>query len=475
MTHLLIVDDNEDNRNMLSRRLRRRGFDADVAEDGPTALAMLEGDTRYDVVLLDVMMPGMSGLEVLDRVRQRWSSLQLPVIMATARTESEDVVEALTKGANDYVTKPIDFPVLLARLAAAVTMREAHLASAAPPDTSTLDAIGPGTVLHGRYELVGAIGQGGFAVVYEARQTSTGQRVAVKMLHEDLVDEVQLKRFEREMQIIAALRHPHVVRLIDYGHVRSTASVMAPPVQRDGATRGALPANHQPEHEADAFPVPYLVMELLEGKTLQTHLSDEGAYDARSAVDLMLPVVSAVATAHEHRVVHRDLKPANIFLARGVGAAVRPIVLDFGIAKPGGMVELTMPSAFVGTPHYMAPEQALGADQVDERADQYSLAMLLFEALLGHSPFKGRAFFQVIHAVAHGNIPKPSELEGVSVGLCAVMETALSLDPASRYGSASELGQALLPYASEGVRASWADAFDAAKGASTDLHALDGE
>ena len=120
---LLVVDDTEGNREALARRLRRRGFEVDVAEDGETALAAIDAND-YDAVLLDVMMPGISGIDVLTRVRETRSPTDLPIIMATARDESEHVVEALNLGANDYVTKPLDFPVVLARTNTAVQLRQ---------------------------------------------------------------------------------------------------------------------------------------------------------------------------------------------------------------------------------------------------------------------------------------------------------------------------------------------------------------
>src|SRR3982751_3867847 len=112
---LLVVDDNEANRDALSRRLAVKGYQVTVAAGGDEALASLEA-AAYDLVLLDVEMPGMSGFEVLSRIRQSRTSTQLPVIMVTARTEDTDIVEAFRIGANDYVTKPIDFPVALARI-----------------------------------------------------------------------------------------------------------------------------------------------------------------------------------------------------------------------------------------------------------------------------------------------------------------------------------------------------------------------
>lgn len=121
---LLVVDDNELNRDMLSRRLRSRGYAAVTAEDGPKALELVKRE-RFDLILLDIMMPGMSGIDVLKIIRNRYSAAELPVIMATAKDQGTDVVEALTLGANDYVTKPLDFPVVLARVENQLSLRRA--------------------------------------------------------------------------------------------------------------------------------------------------------------------------------------------------------------------------------------------------------------------------------------------------------------------------------------------------------------
>jgi class 3 adenylate cyclase len=121
-THVLVVDDNEMNRDMLSRRLGARGFPVATAEDGSAALRRLD-EEHFDIVLLDIMMPGLSGLEVLEHIRKRWPESDLPVIMVTARDAAEDVVRALRAGANDYVTKPLDFPVVLARVETQLTLK----------------------------------------------------------------------------------------------------------------------------------------------------------------------------------------------------------------------------------------------------------------------------------------------------------------------------------------------------------------
>ena len=122
---LLVVDDDAMNRDMLSRRLARHGYTVAVAEDGEQALKMIEGQ-KFDLVLLDIMMPGVSGLQVLEILRQRYPMADLPVIMATAKDESSDIVEALKRGANDYVTKPLDFPVVLARTESQLALKRAR-------------------------------------------------------------------------------------------------------------------------------------------------------------------------------------------------------------------------------------------------------------------------------------------------------------------------------------------------------------
>lgn len=207
---VLVVDDNDDNRDLFVRRLRRKGFEVVAKADGPSALACLEKES-FDGVILDWMMPTMSGLEVLDAIRERYTKVQLPVLMATAKRESEAIVEALAHGANDHVSKPIDFPVLIARLETQLSVKH-ESASSSSPVIDMREGVPPGTVLDGRYEIGEQIGEGGFAAVYRAKQLSTGQRVAFKLLLPHRLRraraDVEVARFLREMKVIAELEHP---------------------------------------------------------------------------------------------------------------------------------------------------------------------------------------------------------------------------------------------------------------------------
>jgi DNA-binding response OmpR family regulator len=349
---LLIVDDDADNRYVLGRRLEAEGWVVRQAESGERALEAVRSG-GVDLVLLDLTMPGLSGLEVLKALRTTRSATELPVIMVTASVDSEDVVEALGQGANDYVTKPIDFDVTVARIHAALRTRREAAAPAA-----TLAEVGIGTVLGGRYRLESRIGSGSHGAVYRARHVELDRPVAVKLLRTGAPGSADaLRRFRREGMAACRVRHPHAVAVLDF---------------------------------AVAGDVAYLVMELLEGHSLDVELSSAAPIGIQRSVSIAVPVCEALAEAHGADIVHRDVKPANIFLHRAGGRTV-PKVLDFGIARILGEVahrqHLTLDGWIVGTPAYMAPER-FESGACDGKADVYGLGITLFQMLAGRLPFE---------------------------------------------------------------------------------------
>jgi len=467
---LLVVDDNEANRDMLARRLRRQGYEVDTAVDGPQALSKIE-EAVPDLVLLDIMMPGMSGLEVLRYLRNLYDRAELPILMATAKTDSEDVVQALAIGANDYVTKPIDFPVLLARVASHLQTRAA---SGGPSPATTLSPDGdaePGTVLDGRFRVERTVGVGGFAIVFKATQLSTGQSVAVKVLRSqramgDAGDDH--RRFETEMKLIGRLRHPHVVRLMDYGILEATvpsadtwSEVSEPGVPMAELLEDTEPFN-EPSGRRHKKRLPYIVMEYLEGHPLDRLLKRQGPLDVRSAVEMILPVASAIAEAHRMGIVHRDLKPPNVIVGRGPRDSLHPWVLDFGIARPDDFEDDSFhrrEDALIGTPEYMSPEQARG-QTTDEKSDQYSLGALLYEVLTGRRPFRERNIADLVQKVSRGQFPRPRELEPtIPEELEAVILRAMDPLPKRRFSTVESFAKALLPFAPDGVRGRWTGSF----------------
>jgi serine/threonine protein kinase/CheY-like chemotaxis protein len=362
-SQLLVVDDNEVNRDMLSRRLSRKGYQVKTASNGHEALKMVENGS-FDLILLDIMMPGLNGIEVLKILRQKYSTAELPIIMATAKDRSEDVVEALELGANDYVTKPIDFPVVLARVTA--HLRQKVAAAPKKEKTPTPQEIGPGVTLAEKYLLEDKLGTGSFGTVYRAKHLSLQQSVAIKVLQTSLAPASEaLARFRREGISACRVRHPNAVSVLDFG--------------------------------ITATGVAYLVMELLQGRSLAEELKEKGTLTPMRCAAILAPICDVLAEVHAQGMVHRDIKPANIFIHNGhAGEIIK--VLDFGIAKLVGDVteeeHLTVEGSILGTPTYMAPER-FSNENYDGRADVYSLGVLLYRMLGGRTPFQSKDLMAV--------------------------------------------------------------------------------
>jgi serine/threonine-protein kinase len=285
----------------------------------------------------------------------------------------------------------------------------------------------------GSYEILRLLGMGGMASVYEARHSALGKRVAVKVLHPHLASNaVAAARFVREGRAASAIRHPNVVEVFEIGVEDKT---------------------------------PYLVMELLEGDDLATHLQSHGRLAVSAAVDILLPTASAVAAAHAVGVVHRDLKTRNVFLAYERRTGLRPKVVDFGISKVSHGEEddraLTETETLLGTLDYMAPEQARSAKNASERSDQYALGVILYECLTGRKPFSGSSTYDLLHAIVTAPFATPSAL-GVEIepALEAAILRAMHRAPEQRFSSVESFGRALLPFASQTLRAVWQEDFE---------------
>ena len=469
---LLVVDDNEANREVLERRLVRRGYHVLSVSSGQAALDAVLRE-RWDAVLLDIEMPEVSGLDVLTKIRATHSKAELPVIMATARTGSEDMVEAFRLGANDYVTKPLDFLVVLARLEFHLAIqREVRAASTPSVLLTTTEDIPAGTLLEGRYRVGNPLGQGGFAVVYDAIQESTGMAVAIKimrahrLMHPDAQTEVA--RFELEMRVIASAAHPAIVRLIDSGALQARTRGTMEEVADTMVADSSAPAASEPLSQPPQQQIPYIVMEKLVGPTLQELLAKDGTIELEQAIDFLLPILDGVFTMHEQGIVHRDAKPSNIVLSTGPNGQVEPKILDFGIAKLAvdGQPSLTRTDVLVGTPDYMSPEQAR-AENVGPASDQYTLASVLYECLNGCKPHLINQCAELLVEIGSGNAAKNAmKRNPVPDALRPVLEKALAATPEERFASVREFGEALLPMASDAGRARWQVLLDPSQAAS---------
>ena len=275
----------------------------------------------------------------------------------------------------------------------------------------------------GSYRITGQIGEGGMGTVYSAEHVELGKRVAIKTLRSELAANGQVRaRFVREGRAAAAVHHPHVVDVHDVG------------------VHGEIP---------------YLVMELLHGHDLAAHVASAGKLKIGEVADLIVPVLTAMSEAHAAGIVHRDLKPENIFLERGPGNSWSPKVLDFGISKlrdPESM-NLTGSGTLLGTPYYMAPEQASSARDVDSRADLYSIGVILYHCVSGQVPFQGSSLVQVIGQILTA-MPPPlrDSVPDIPGAFEQVVKRAMAKEADARYQHARDLARALLPFTSERTR-----------------------
>jgi eukaryotic-like serine/threonine-protein kinase len=283
-------------------------------------------------------------------------------------------------------------------------------------ESTTLE---PGTLVEHRYVIRRFIASGGVAELYAATHKPTGREVALKLPRSDRQTDASVhERLLREAEALARARHPGVVELVDAG--------------RHGQ-------------------VPYLVLELVGGRTLGGLLAARARLRWEEAVAVGLRMAEIVGHCHSRGVVHRDLKPDNLFATSTTGGSVK--LFDFGIARlldaadAQQSAKLTQVGAIVGTPEYMAPEALeLNADQ-DHRVDIYSFGVVLFELLTGSVPFEGR-YAEVLVQVSTKTLPSLAALRpDAPAALVAVIEKCLARDPAARYSSMAEVSAGLAPLA----------------------------
>jgi serine/threonine-protein kinase len=265
--------------------------------------------------------------------------------------------------------------------------------------------------------------------VYAATHVGLRRPVALKVMAPELVGEpVLVQRFLREARAAARIRHDHIINVFDVG------------IDND---------------------LPYLAMELLDGESLGRRFG-RGVVETEELVGIMLPVLAAVGTAHEAGIIHRDLKPENVFLSRDTRGQMRPVVLDFGISKIAdeAAMKLTDTQAVMGTPHYMSPEQAIGARNVTGATDQYAVGVIMYEGAVGKRPFTGNSLLEIFQDISKGiYVPPRRANPAVPSELARIIERAMAREANARYPNLWHLGRVLLPLASRGDQETWQKTF----------------
>jgi serine/threonine protein kinase len=285
----------------------------------------------------------------------------------------------------------------------------------------------------GGYVIRACIGRGGMARVYRAEQAALQRPVALKVLDRWVLEQPQgSQRFLREARAAAAIKHPNVVDILDVGVWQER---------------------------------PYIVMELLSGTDLETHLARHGVMSDSDVAGLALPIIAGMMAVHDAGVVHRDLKPSNIFLANGADDEIIPKVLDFGVSKFNDKLNepakaQTKTREIIGTPTYMAPEALNGVRELGTRADQYALGAVLYECCTGRPPFEGETLLELLKAIAVGNVPAPRSIRPeISIPLEDAIVRAMNADPRARFETLREFGRALWPVADDRSRTIWSRSF----------------
>jgi serine/threonine-protein kinase len=273
-----------------------------------------------------------------------------------------------------------------------------------------------GVELGGKYRIKALLGQGGMGAVYEAEHVAIGRVVAVKVLHPKHAQQAEaVARLRHEARVAGSIGHPNICETYDLGRLE------------DGS--------------------PYLVMERLVGETLDQRIKRDGALPERDIVDVMLQVLSALGAAHDKGIIHRDLKPENVFLMRRPGSPAVAKLLDFGISKAmhdNRDADLTMPGIVMGTPYYMAPEQARGDRGLDHRVDIWAAGVILYEALSGRRPFVARNYNALLVQILTSKHRPLSEVRpAINTSLERVVDKALAKMREDRFQTALEFREVL--------------------------------
>jgi serine/threonine protein kinase len=386
---IYIVEDSPAQRELLRAALAPLGHELRLFPDGRAAREALHKQAP-DLLVADIVLPGLSGLELTQEARERHRRLELPVILVSSLDQMDDLARGYEAGADDYIVKPID-PTELRRKAQLMLDRRAQRTQ---PTTAT------------RYQLLGPLGKGQMATIYRARRRDDGLVLALKTAPQGSPPDA-VGRLLAEAELLRSLEDvPGVVRVRDVG-------------LDGGAT--------------------YYAMELVPGETLRARLDRAGRLPLVEVAQIGRALATTLVGLRRDDVVHGDLKPENILLS-----PAGPVLIDFGLARRQGE---PAPPARGGTLTHLAPEVVRGAPATPA-SDVYALGVILFEALCGRLPYEvnGEALASL---KVEGAPPDLEPLLGQDVppGFVALIEEALAVDPAHRTHDADAVATALLPYA----------------------------
>ncbi len=398
---ILVVDDEQATRLLLSDLLNDMGFGiVRTAARGEEAIRILMRE-KVDLMLLDLRMPGgMDGQETARRALQVWPDLVIVVVTAYATVEA--AVELMKEGVFDILRKPFRYEELQEKVDRAEG--EIERRAQEKEEERKQKRFGP-------YIILSEISRGGMGVVYKARDEKTGETAALKVLGKKFARQEQVARFYLEGDTISKMDHPSVVKIRDMG-----------------ISEG--------QH--------YIAMQFIDGVSLYDLIYGESLTYIKG-MKILVDTLEGIAYAHGRGVIHRDLKPSNILVDR----EVKPHIIDFGLAKSlKGRIKITQTDLILGTFGYLAPERLMG-DEVDERADIYSMGAILYEMLTHRLPYEKEDDIHVFPVFMDGAAP-PSEINTkIPPALETICLKAIAVRKEDRYQKADEFKVALESFIAE--------------------------
>ncbi|HEY8310056.1 MAG TPA: protein kinase [Gemmatimonadaceae bacterium] len=483
---ILIVDDETNNRDVLERHLKRQGYAVVTSADGESALRNV-AQRSCDVVLLDVRMPGMDGMEVLRRMKRDASTRDIPVVMISAADDLTTIAACIEAGADDFLPKPFDPVILRARVGACIEKKrlrdlEVDYLRQVERVADAATAVERGTYRAGTLATVAERGDalGRLARVFDSmaagvkareqrlqdhvetlrREMTEARQSAADTGEDQQADDGALipgELFANRYQIMRVVgrggmgmvykaRDRELAEDIAIKMLRGNAMTDDPTVVERFKTeiRLARRISHRNvvrTHDlGECDGAYYVTMEYVEGITVRDLIDMRGHLSVASTLGIAQQLASSLEVAHEQGVIHRDIKPQNMLLdPDGVLK-----VMDFGIARLAQHTStLTQAGMVIGTPAYMAPEQLL-AEEVDARSDLYAAGVVLYECLTGVLPFEGTSPIALIAKVLHTTPAAPAARDAsIPAALSGLVMRLLDKEPAERPGSARELREVL--------------------------------
>ncbi len=398
---ILIIDDDPRIRKVLKKILHLHHYNVHEAENGAIGLEIIE-TTHVDLVISDVDMPIVSGIELLSELNQK--SNRLPVIIITGKASVDAAVECMKIGAIDYISKPFNIAKIEETVSEALRAVELKTHNA---EKTLLAHRSNGTI--GRFEILKILGEGSMGIVYKVKRLNdqNDNHYALKLFKRNIAfdeshDELK-QRFQREAEAASQLHHPNIVAIIDH--------------QFDSSS-----------HDN------YILMEYVDGISLKHFASANKLLTYRDKVQILYQIADALALIHSFAICHRDIKPANILIDKNHFIKIT----DFGVARIQGS-SLTKISALVGSPGYMSPE-SFRSPLVDHRSDIFSFGIVAYEFLLFQHPFPSHNLFHLSQLIQFQEPDEPDTIDPeFPKKLIQILKKMLKKCPDDRYQSAHEI------------------------------------